>query len=56
MKKRNKDYLIDLTRMRLASPDELVDLLEKETWPVLNTGEHKREGRLTIKDFIKKYG
>lgn len=54
--RRNKDYLIDLTRMRCASPDELADLLEKERWPVLNTREHCREGKMTIKDFIQKYG
>jgi hypothetical protein len=53
---RRRDYLIDLTRMRLASPDEISDLLEKEQWPVLNTRKHCREGKMTIKDFIRKYG
>jgi hypothetical protein len=54
--RRDRDYLLDLTRMRLASPDELDDLIKKETWPVLNTREHRREGKMTIPDFIKKYG
>jgi hypothetical protein len=54
--RRNRDYLIDLTRMRMASPDELADLIEREQWPVLNTREHRREGKMTIQDFIRKYG
>lgn len=54
--RRNRDYLIDLTRMRMASPDELADLIEREKWPVLNTREHRREGKMTIQGFIRKYG
>jgi hypothetical protein len=54
--RRKRDYLIDLTRMRLASPDELDDLLNKEQWPVLNAREHRREGKMTIRGFLQKYG
>lgn len=54
--RRNRDYLIDLTRMRLASPDELNDMLKKESWPVYDAHMHKRIGKMSITDFLEKFG
>lgn len=56
MRRKRDEYLIDLTRMRVASPDELADLMEKEEWPVYHSEGHRKVGKMNIPTFLRKFG
>lgn len=56
MRRKRDEYLIDLTRMRLATPDELDDLIENAEWPVYHSEGHRKVGKMTISTFKQKFG